>query len=124
MNHVPFLKRALGVSCCLVLFVLAQALRQLASTRPSWSGNFATLSPSQFAFFLRDRIHMLLRLEYLVVSGGGKGMTLRDVMKMTNQAFIRCAAPELWQGRTCEWTRAWTFREGHLAGRPFALLAQ
>lgn len=32
-----------------------QALRQLSSTRPMWVHNFEILSPSQLAFFLRDR---------------------------------------------------------------------
>ena len=67
-----------------------QALRQLSSTRPIWAHNFEILSPSQLAFFLRDRISTLLRLEHLVVVGGCKNATLREVMKMSNQAFLRC----------------------------------
>ncbi len=49
----------------------------------------ASLSPSQFAFFMRDRLRSLLRLEYLLITGGGSSWTLREVIKTSNNKFKR-----------------------------------
>ncbi|GLI59091.1 hypothetical protein VaNZ11_000776 [Volvox africanus] len=63
------------------------ALRRLCSARPDWVTYYKALSPSQVAFFIRERVMTLLRLEYLLLTGGGNGWTLRDVMKMSNNMF-------------------------------------
>ncbi|GIM11036.1 hypothetical protein Vretimale_14395, partial [Volvox reticuliferus] len=63
------------------------ALRRLCSARPDWVTYYKALSPSQVAFFIRERVMTLLRLEYLLLMGGGNGWTLRDVMKMSNNMF-------------------------------------
>ncbi|GLC67023.1 hypothetical protein PLESTF_000503100 [Pleodorina starrii] len=65
------------------------ALRRLCSARPDWTAFYKALSPSQVAFFVRERVVTLLRLEYLLLTGGGSGMTLRDIMKTSNNSFNR-----------------------------------
>lgn len=72
---------------CSICVSLLQALRRLCSARPDWVGYYKALSPSQVAFFVRERVITLLRLEYLLLSGGGSDWTLRDIMKMTNNMF-------------------------------------
>ncbi|PNH04956.1 hypothetical protein TSOC_008838 [Tetrabaena socialis] len=65
----------------------AAALRRLCRARPSWAAHHDILSPSQFAFFMRDRVHTLLRLEYLLITGAGGSWTVRDIIKASNNMF-------------------------------------
>ncbi|EFJ45428.1 hypothetical protein VOLCADRAFT_105980 [Volvox carteri f. nagariensis] len=73
------------------------ALRVLCSARPEWTTFYQVLSPSQVAFFIRERVITLLRLEYLLLTGGGNGWTLRDIMKMSNNMFRKaCGGFRSW----------------------------
>ncbi|KAG2492112.1 hypothetical protein HYH03_009603 [Edaphochlamys debaryana] len=69
------------------VYSAANALRRLCSARPAWAALHEQLSPSQFAFYMRDRLQVLLRLEYLLLTGGGGTWTLRDIMKTSSNVF-------------------------------------
>lgn len=62
-------------------------LRDFAYTRGTWQDDFELMSPSLFAFFYRDREDILLRLEYLVLTGESSAWRLRHIFKMTNNNF-------------------------------------
>lgn len=68
---------------------LVDVLRQLSYTRIHWQEDFDTLTPGLLAYFFRDSNDILRRLEFLVTSGTGPFVRLRDVFKMTDNLFNR-----------------------------------
>lgn len=68
---------------------IVERLRHLAYTRAMWQQDFDCMSPSLMAFFLRDYRDLLMRLEYLVLTGDSTTWTLRQVFKPSNNCFIK-----------------------------------
>jgi hypothetical protein len=51
--------------------------------------DFEYITPSLLAFYIRDHVHLLKRLEYLVSRGEGLQMRLREVFKVSDKTFAR-----------------------------------
>lgn len=67
--------------------VIIERLRHLAYSRVTWQENFDDISPSLLAFFLRDHADLLLRLEYLALTGEKATWCLFNVFKPSNNLF-------------------------------------
>jgi len=65
------------------------ALRRLCGAREAWSRDLADATPSLVAFFLADAGGALRRLEFLSATGGGRALTLREVLKPGDAGFAR-----------------------------------
>jgi hypothetical protein len=68
---------------------VTERMRHLAYTRSMWQQDFDCISPSLLAFFLRDYADLLLRLEYLALSGESATWTLQQVFKPSNNLFAK-----------------------------------
>lgn len=64
-------------------------LRQLSYTRAMWQDNFEVISPSLLAFFLKDKTDLLLRVEYLALTGDSATWSLYNVFKVSNNTFCK-----------------------------------
>ncbi|GAX80135.1 hypothetical protein CEUSTIGMA_g7573.t1 [Chlamydomonas eustigma] len=64
-------------------------LRNLAYTRAMWQQDFDNITSSLLAFFIRDRHDLLLRLEFLALTGECPMWCLREVFKPSNNLFAR-----------------------------------
>ncbi|KAG1660703.1 hypothetical protein FOA52_014322 [Chlamydomonas sp. UWO 241] len=68
---------------------VTERMRHLAYTRSMWQQDFDCISPSLLAFYLRDYADLLLRLEYLALSGESATWTLQQVFKPSNNLFSK-----------------------------------
>lgn len=68
---------------------LVANLRDLSSTRELWHQDFEQITPSLLAFFIRDHTDLLLRLEFLVVTGESPTKHLKEIFKISNNLFLR-----------------------------------
>eukprot|EP00798_Chlamydomonas_sp_ICE-L_P031743 gene31743-6944_t len=64
-----------------------ESLRQISYTRVIWQENFDLMTPSLMAFFMRDFAVLLMRLEFLLVTGRSPNTTLKDVFKPSTNLF-------------------------------------
>lgn len=70
-----------------VVAQMTERLRHLAYTRAMWQRDFEVITPSLLAFFYRDANDLLLRMEYLVLTGDSASWNLYKVFKPSNNLF-------------------------------------
>lgn len=64
-------------------------LQQVSSKRAQWRQDFAAMTPSLVAFYIKDAKDMLLRLEFLIETGEGQNMNFRTIFKASNNLFTK-----------------------------------
>eukprot|EP00955_Chlamydomonas_euryale_P105948 365671-Chlamydomonas_euryale.AAC.2 len=68
---------------------VTEKLRHVAYTRSLWQQDFDCITPSLMAFFLRDYRDLLLRMEYLALTGDSASWSLQQVFKPSNNLFAK-----------------------------------